>query len=67
MRPQPFPWGRAMAFGLGVLRLSPHDFWSMTPLELACAAEGFYGRATIAPSRDALVELMRTFPDGEQK
>ncbi|WP_256377837.1 rcc01693 family protein [Methylosinus sp. LW4] len=66
MTPQPFPWGRAMAFGLGALRLPPRDFWSMTPRELACAAEGLYGRAAIAPSRDALAELMRAFPDGDQ-
>ncbi|WP_400766260.1 phage tail assembly chaperone [Methylosinus sporium] len=55
-----------MAFGLGALRLPPRDFWSMTPRELACAAEGLYGRAAIAPSRDALAELMRAFPDGDE-
>ena len=26
LRPPPFPWARAMAFGLGVLRLSPRGF-----------------------------------------
>lgn len=67
MRPQPFPWARAMAFGLGVLRLAPRDFWAMTPRELACAAEGVYGRAVGAPSRDALTALMRAFPDGDEK
>jgi uncharacterized phage protein (TIGR02216 family) len=56
-----------MAFGLGVLRLSPRDFWSMTPRELASAAEGVYGRKTGAPSRDALAALMRAFPDGDEK
>jgi uncharacterized phage protein (TIGR02216 family) len=52
-----------MAFGLGVLRLSSHDFWSMTPRELFFAAEGVYGPAPGAPSRAALDELMRRFPD----
>lgn len=52
-----------MAFGFGVLRLSPHDFWSMTPRELDRAVEGVYGRRTQALSRSALDELMRAFPD----
>jgi len=52
-----------MAFGLGVLRLSPRDFWSMTPRELFFAAEGVYGRGGSKPSRAALDELMQKFPD----
>jgi len=59
----PFPFAGAMAFGLGVLRLSSRDFWSLTPRELLCAAEGVYGKAPGAPSRAALDELMRQFPD----
>jgi uncharacterized phage protein (TIGR02216 family) len=52
-----------MAFGLGVLRLGPRDFWSMTPRELFRAAEGVYGRATTPMSRNALDTLMRNHPD----
>lgn len=52
-----------MAFGLGVLRLSSDQFWEMTPRELACAAEGVYGRASGAPSRGALDALMTLHPD----
>jgi uncharacterized phage protein (TIGR02216 family) len=63
----PFPFARAMAFGLGVLRLAPHDFWSMTPRELHHAAEGVYGRRLPAPARATLDELMRAFPDGGGK
>jgi uncharacterized phage protein (TIGR02216 family) len=59
----PFPFRRAMAFGLGVLRLSSREFWSMTPRELFFAAEGVYGPAPAAPTRAALYELMRRFPD----
>jgi uncharacterized phage protein (TIGR02216 family) len=53
-----------MAFGFGVLRLSTHSFWSMTPRELAAAAQGIYGRRVDAPSRAILDDLMRAFPDG---
>jgi uncharacterized phage protein (TIGR02216 family) len=63
----PFPFSRAMAFGLGVLRLGPTDFWSMTPRELLRAAEGVYGRGAGVISRSALDALMRAFPDGDSK
>ncbi|MDJ0449053.1 rcc01693 family protein [Methylocystis sp. JR02] len=59
----PFPFSRAMAFGLGVLRLAPKDFWSMTPRELFHATEGVYGRAAGPPSRAMLDAMMREFPD----
>ncbi len=55
-----------MNFGLGVLRLSPRDFWSMTPRELACAAEGVYGRKPGPPARAILERLMQDFPDGAE-
>jgi len=61
----PFPFARAMAFGLGVLRLSSREFWSMTPRELSFAAEGVYGPAPGAPSRAALEDMMRRFPDSQ--
>ncbi|WP_281431762.1 MULTISPECIES: rcc01693 family protein [unclassified Methylocystis] len=61
----PFPFARAMAFGLGVLRLPSRDFWSMTPRELFCAAEGVYGVAPGAPSRAVLEDMMRQFPDSQ--
>ncbi|WP_275938808.1 rcc01693 family protein [Methylocystis parvus] len=60
----PFPFSRAMAFGLGVLRLAPADFWTMTPRELQAAAEGVYGRLVGPPTRAALDALMRAHPDG---
>ncbi|XCP57355.1 rcc01693 family protein [Methylocystis echinoides] len=59
----PFPFTRAMAFGLGVLRLGPRDFWSMTPRELFHAAEGVYGHGGTCMSRAGLDALMRDFPD----
>jgi len=59
----PFPWREAIGFGLGVLRLSPREFWAMTPRELAYAIEAVRGRA--APlERAAFDDLMRRYPDG---
>jgi uncharacterized phage protein (TIGR02216 family) len=58
----PFPWRDAIGVGLGVLRLSPEQFWRMTPRELAYAIEALTGRG--APlSRLTLMELMTRFPD----
>ena len=65
MRPdrEIFPFRAAMAFGLGQLKLSPRDFWAMTPRELAAAAEGMLGRVTEPIERAALAELMNRYPD----
>lgn len=51
-----------MGFGIGVLRLSPDDFWRMTPRELSYAIEAATGR-TAPLHRSALVELMKRYPD----
>jgi uncharacterized phage protein (TIGR02216 family) len=61
----PFPWGAAMQFGLGVLRLPPQHFWGLTPRELAAAFEALSGRARgVAPPRGTLDALMEKYPDG---
>ena len=54
-----------MAAGLGLLRLRPADFWSMTPQELDAALRGLLGPAHgDGPlSRPALAELMAHHPD----
>ena len=54
-----------MAFGLGVLKLPPAAFWSMTPRELEAALLGHFGRRLLAkaPNRDRLDALMAEFPD----
>lgn len=59
---QPFPWKQAIGFGLGVLKLSPEQFWRMTPRELAYAIEAVTGR-TVPLNRDGLAALMRRYPD----
>lgn len=58
----PFPWAQAIGFGLGVLRLSPQQFWSMTPRELTRAIEAVTGR-TPPLDRRSLTQLMKRYPD----
>jgi len=58
----PFPWKQAIGFGLGVLRLSPQQFWSMTPRELGYAIEAITGRSPPI-DRGALTRLMTRYPD----
>lgn len=54
-----------MAFGLGVLRLSPEAFWSLSIPELKAAIRGLRGGTDrIDPlPRDILAALMTRFPD----
>lgn len=63
MTPPTFPWRELMAFGLGRLRLSPRDFWTMTPKEIAAAMEGVAGIRATAPDRRTLDILMTRYPD----
>ena len=60
-----FPFADAMAFGLGVLRLSPTDFWAMTIPELVAAVRGLRGRLGLGEPlpRRALARLIARFPD----
>jgi uncharacterized phage protein (TIGR02216 family) len=51
-----------MRFGFGVLRLSSHEFWAMTPRELAAAMPRLEGMAG-PPDRTAFEALMAAFPD----
>jgi uncharacterized phage protein (TIGR02216 family) len=60
---KPFPWDEAIGFGLGVLRLSPAQFWTMTPRELAFAIRAVRGTVPEPINRIALDELMKQFPD----
>jgi uncharacterized phage protein (TIGR02216 family) len=60
---KPFPWDEAIGFGLGVLKLSPQAFWTMTPRELALAIHAATG-ATAPLARRDLADLMKRYPDG---
>lgn len=62
---KPFPWADAIGFGLGVLRLSPKDFWAMTPRELAHAIHAVTGAIT-SLQRDELDNLMMRYPDARR-
>jgi uncharacterized phage protein (TIGR02216 family) len=52
-----------MELGLGSLRLTPSEFWRMTPRELAMAIAGRFGTGTMPLDRAALDRLMKQFPD----
>jgi uncharacterized phage protein (TIGR02216 family) len=54
-----------MATGLGLLRLSPAVFWSMTPKELTAALNGLLGpeRPPTILTRSDLGALLSRFPD----
>jgi len=62
---KPFPWREAIGFGFGVLRLSPEDFWRMTPRELAYAIETVRGRSA-SLDRTSFEELTKRYPDVRQ-
>ncbi|MBI1620752.1 rcc01693 family protein [Aquamicrobium zhengzhouense] len=59
-----FPWDAIIALGLGLLRLPPRAFWAMTPKELSHALR-FIGGNSFPPTRSAMAELMRIFPDDQ--
>lgn len=56
-----------IAVGLGLLRLSPRDFWTMTPIELGHALRALTGAPDGPPQRRSLDALMSLFPDTERR
>lgn len=58
-------WGELMRVGLGVLSLSPSEFWEMTPRELDAAVNGVVGSSSAdnVPERRDFMRLMKQFPD----
>ena len=59
-----FDWPGLMRAGLAGLRLTPAEFWALTPAELMVML-GQTG-APAALSRARLEELARRFPDSEK-
>lgn len=59
--PTKFDWPALMRAGMGGLRLTPDQFWALTPAELALML-GVEG-ASKPLRRDALTALMEAFPD----
>lgn len=64
--PAAFPWAQAMTIGLGLLRLSPKDFWAMSPREFDRAVRVLFPAGDGAPGRASFEALMRRFPDEEK-
>ena len=62
-------WCETMAFGLGVLRIAPRDFWAMSLAELNAAVAGSTGTAWSGEplSKHDLGALMERFPDTGQQ
>jgi uncharacterized phage protein (TIGR02216 family) len=56
-----------MRVGLGLLRLSPGAFWSMTPVEFDHAVRALAPGRAAPPGRGDLAALMRDFPDTASK
>lgn len=54
-------WPQLMRLGLGVLRLQPDAFWSLTPIELMLLAG--VSEQTAPLDRDRFLDLARQFPD----
>ncbi|MCB1504690.1 MAG: phage tail assembly chaperone [Hyphomicrobiaceae bacterium] len=54
-----------MAAGLGLLRLEPRAFWSMTPKELQAALDGLRGPAALdaPPGKSAVMRMIERYPD----
>ena len=53
-----------MAAGLGLLRLPPADFWSMTPTRAGSRPARLLGPSADAPlPRTTLAHLMSRYPD----
>ncbi|WP_377287799.1 rcc01693 family protein [Rhizobium sp. SG2393] len=57
-----FPWGLALHHGFCLSRLSPRDFWAMTPRELAASMGACRPHGEALP-RGALSAMMAAFPD----
>lgn len=58
VQPRAFPWREAMHAGLFLLRLSPRDFWALTPIEFHAITGGLSPRFDLP-----LKDLMARYPD----
>lgn len=56
-----FDWPALMRAGIGGLRLSPDEFWALTPMELRLLLGDARGPDPMG--RDRLAALMAAFPD----
>lgn len=59
-----FDWSGLMQLGMCELRLKPHEFWVLTPLELLIIS-GLEERKLATMTRADLTGLYAQFPDDE--
>ena len=57
-----FDWSALMRAGIAGLRLTPEQFWALTPYELRLML-GQTEAPLVAMDRSRLTQLMRDFPD----
>jgi len=60
-----FDWPGLMRLGFHGLGLKPHEFWSLTPVELQVLFGGTDGPKPLARAR--FEELLEAFPDRKGK
>ncbi|MET3613264.1 putative phage protein (TIGR02216 family) [Rhizobium aquaticum] len=60
-QPRAFPWREAIHAGLFLLRLSPRDFWALTPIEFHAITGGLSPRFDLP-----LKDLMARYPDDKE-
>ena len=60
-------WKEYLETGIGVLRMTPNEFWNLTMIEFVCACEGFSkfhgGQSDTPMTKDELQDLMERYPD----
>lgn len=61
-----FGWPDVMHVGLCVLRLSPDNFWRLSPREFMAMA-GAYRPRRDAMDREGLEALLKLFPDEDER
>jgi uncharacterized phage protein (TIGR02216 family) len=63
---QNFPWQDAARIGFGLLRLSPREFWQLTPKELVMIFDAFGIGASQGLDRQTFQQMADKFPDEEK-
>lgn len=56
-------WSAWFRFGVGILRLSPDTFWTLTPYEIMCLVP----RQEQPVTHDRLQALMSLYPDNKEE
>lgn len=57
------PWYDYMKVGMGPMKLSPRDFWELTPNEFWAIYHALFDKPKTGMSRTEFSDLMRKVPD----